>query len=155
MFQRGSLFIIQGVAKMKRYWIMLVALMVVTSTQAATQTQQPPEKLAQQAAESWLELVDSAKYDESWDKAASTFKAAVSKEDWKAAVQAARSPLGMKKTRKLKEANYTKSVEGAPEGEYVMIQYESSFEKQDQVTESITPMLDKDGKWRVSGYFIR
>jgi Protein of unknown function (DUF4019) len=140
---------------MKRYWIMPLVLIAVVSTQAAAQTQQAPEKIAQQAAESWLELVDSAKYDESWDEAASTFKAAVSKEDWKAAIQAARNPLGKKKTRKLKEANYTKSIEGAPEGEYVVIQYESSFEKQDQITESVTPMLDKDGKWRVSGYFIR
>jgi uncharacterized protein DUF4019 len=140
---------------MKRYWIIFLVLIVVASTHAATQTQQTPEKIAQQAAESWLELVDSAKYDESWDEAASAFKAAVSKEDWKAAIQAARNPLGKKKTRKLKEANYTKSIEGAPEGEYVVIQYESSFEKQDQVTESVTPTLDKDGKWRVSGYFIR
>ena len=139
---------------MKRYWIMFVVLIAVVSTQAATQTKQTPEKIAQQAAESWLELVDSSKYDESWDEAASAFKAAVSKEDWKAAIQAARSPLGNKKTRKLKEAKYTKSIEGAPEGEYVVIQYESSFEKQDQVTESVTQMLDRDGKWRASGYFI-
>ena len=140
---------------MKRYWIMLVLLIIVASPQAATQNQQPPEKIAQQAAESWLELVDSDKYDESWNEVASAFKAAISKEDWKAAIQAARNPLGKKKTRKLKEATYTKSIEGAPEGEYVVLQYESSFEKQDQVTESVTPMLDKDGKWRVSGYFIR
>jgi len=140
---------------MKRFWIVLFVLIVVASIQAATQTKQTPEKVAQQAAESWLQLVDSAKYDECWDEAASSFKNAVSKEDWKAAVQAARGPLGKNKTRKLKEANYTKSPEGAPDGEYVVIQYESSFEKQDQVTESITPMLDKDGKWRVSGYFIR
>jgi Protein of unknown function (DUF4019) len=140
---------------MKRYWITLVALIVGAFAQAAIQAQQTPEKAAQRAAESWLLLVDSAKYEESWEEAASAFKAAISKEDWKAAVQSARGPLGKNKSRKLKEAQYTKSLEGAPDGEYVVMQYESSFEKQESVTETIVPMLDKDGKWRVSGYFIR
>jgi hypothetical protein len=145
----------RGVIKMKRYWIMLVVLVAGVSAQAAIQAQQTPEKAAQQAAESWLSLVDSTKYEESWEEAASVFKAAISKEDWKAAVQSARDPLGKNKSRKLIEAKYTKSLEGAPDGEYVVIQYESSFEKQKSVTETIVPMLDKDGKWRVSGYFIR
>jgi hypothetical protein len=145
----------RGVIKMKRYWIMLVVLVAGVSAQAAIQAQQTPEKAAQQAAESWLSLVDSTKYEESWEEAASVFKAAISKEDWKAAVQSARDPLGKNKSRKLIEAKYTKSLEGAPDGEYVVIQYESSFEKQKSVTETIVPMLDKDGKWLVSGYFIR
>jgi hypothetical protein len=44
---------------------------------------------------------------------------------------------------------------GAPDGEYVVIQYESSFEHKQAAVETVTPMLDKDGTWRVSGYFIR
>jgi Protein of unknown function (DUF4019) len=145
----------RGVIKTKRYWIMLVVLVVGVSAHAVIQAQQTPEKAAQQAAESWLLLVDATKYEESWEEAASAFKVAVSKEDWKARLQSARGPLGKNKSRKLKEAQYTKSPEGAPEGEYVVIQYESSFEKQEAVTERIVPMLDKDDKWRVSGYFIK
>jgi Protein of unknown function (DUF4019) len=140
---------------MKRYWITLAVLIIAASAQTGIQAQQTREKAAQQAAESWLLLVDSAKYEESWEEAASTFKAAISKADWKAQIQSARDPLGKNKSRKLIEAKYTKSLEGAPAGEYVVIQYESSFEKQESVTETIVPMLDKDGKWRVSGYFIR
>jgi Protein of unknown function (DUF4019) len=145
----------QGVIKMKSNWIMLVLLTIGVSAQAAIQAQQASEKAAQQAAESWLLLVDSAKYEESWEEAASVFKAAISKEDWKAAIQSARDPLGKNKSRKLKEAKYTKSLEGAPAGEYVVIQHESSFESQESITETIVMMLDKDSKWRVSGYFIR
>jgi len=37
----------------------------------------------------------------------------------------------------------------------VVIQYESSFEHKQSAVETITPTLDKDGKWRVSGYFIK
>jgi hypothetical protein len=41
---------------------------------------QKPEELAQRSAESWLTLVDAGKYGNSWQEAASMFKAAVNKE---------------------------------------------------------------------------
>jgi len=46
-------------------------------------------------------------------------------------------------------------VPGAPDGEYVVIRFSTSFEKKQSAIESITPMLDSDGVWRVSGYFIK
>jgi hypothetical protein len=50
---------------------------------------------------------------------------------------------------------YTTTLPGAPDGEYVVIQYQSSFGKKNLAVETVTPMLDQDGVWRVSGYFIR
>ncbi len=119
------------------------------------QAQQKPEQLAQQAAESWLALVDSGKYADSWQEAAQMFKAAVSKEKWQSMVQPVRDPLGKLLSRKLKSATYTKTLPGAPDGEYVVIQYDTSFAHKESAVETITPMLDKDGKWRISGYFIK
>ena len=58
-------------------------------------------------------------------------------------------------SRKLKGAQYETSLPGAPDGEYVVIQYDTSFENKQSAVETITPTLDKDGQWRVSGYFIR
>jgi hypothetical protein len=43
---------------------------------------------------------------------------------------------------------------GAPDGEYVVIQYETSFEKKAFAIETVTPSFEKDGIWRVSGYYI-
>ena len=117
--------------------------------------QQKPEQLAQQSAESWLALVDSGKYADSWQESASLFKAHVSKEDWQKMLHASRDPLGAMVSRKLRSATYTKTLPGAPDGEYVVIQYETSFEHKQSAVETITPMLDKDGQWRVSGYFIK
>ena len=117
--------------------------------------QQAPEQLAQQSAESWLALLDSGKYAESWQQAASLFKAHVTKDDWQKMLGATLGPLGKNTSRKLKSAKYATSLPGAPDGEYVVIQYESSFEHKQSAIETITPMLDKDGQWRVSGYFIK
>ncbi len=133
--------------------VFLVTLLLCAS--AAAQPQQKPEQLAQQSSDAWLALVDSGKYADSWNEASQLFKAAVTKEQWQSALHSTREPLGKLISRKVKSASYTKTMPGAPDGEYVMIQYESSFEHKQSATETVTPMLDKDGKWRVSGYFIK
>ena len=120
-----------------------------------THAQQKPEDLAQKSAEAWLALADAGKYAETWDEAAQLFKGAVTKDAWIVAVKGVRTPLGAVQSRKLKSATYTKTLPGAPDGEYVVIQYDTSFANKKSAVETITPMLDKDSKWRVSGYFIK
>jgi hypothetical protein len=136
--------------------VVCVFLMVALWPQAAMiQAQQKPEDLAQKSAEAWLALTDSGKYAESWSEASTLFKNAVTKEQWAGALKGVRSPLGAVQSRKLKEATYTKSLPGAPDGEYVVLKFDTSFENKKSSVETVTPMLDKDGKWRVSGYFIK
>lgn len=133
--------------------ICLFALLLCASVAALAQ--QRPEQLAQQSAEPWLALIDNAKYAESWDQAAQSFKAAVTRDQWPSMLGSTRTPLGKVLSRKLKSATYTKTLPGAPDGEYVVIQYDTSFEHKQAAVETVVPMLDKDGKWRVSGYFIK
>lgn len=113
------------------------------------------EKAAVAAADAWLKLVDAGQYAESWAEAAEYFKNAVSKEDWQKSMEPFRKPLGALVSRTLKSTDYTTTAPGAPDGQYVIIQYDSSFENKKSAVETVTPMLDKDGKWRVSGYFIK
>ncbi len=112
------------------------------------------EKSAIASAIEWLNLVDEGRYDQSWDESASLFKTEVSKDQWQGLLKTNRSPLGKVLTRKLKLKHYTKSMPGAPEGDYVVLQYETAFEKKPSILETLTPMLDKDGKWRVMNYYI-
>jgi hypothetical protein len=113
------------------------------------------EKAAVEVAENWLLLVDREKYGESWDEAASYFQGAVSKPQWQQSMEAVRRPLGKKISRTLKSKNYHTSLPGAPDGEYVVIQFQTSFEHKQSALETVTPMMDKDGHWRVSGYYIK
>ena len=132
-----------------------LALALLLGVSSAVQAQQKPEQLAQQSADAWLALVDSGQYAESWQEASQLFKAHVTKEQWQDALRATRDPLGKMLSRKLKSATYKTTLPGAPDGEYVVLQYESSFEHKQSAVETVTPMLDKDGKWRVSGYYIK
>jgi hypothetical protein len=110
---------------------------------------------AQSAATTWLALTDAAKYGPSWDEASSLFKAAITKANWESALKGARTPLGTLKARKLRAATFTRTVPGAPDGEYVVIQFDTQFENKAAAVETVTPMREKDGSWRVSGYFIK
>jgi len=113
------------------------------------------EEAAVAASGAWVSLVDGGDYAESWNQASALFKSAVTKEQWQQSLKAVRAPLGKMVARKLKSKQYTKTLPGAPDVEYVVIQYETTFEKKQSAIETMTPMLDKDGKWRVSGYYIK
>ena len=135
-------------------WVAGSAMLLVFLSVPAP-AQQKLEQVAQQSAEAWLALTDSGTYGESWQQSAAIFKAAVTQSQWETAMRASREPLGRVISRKFLSAASTKSLPGAPDGEYVVIQYETRFEHKQSAVETVTPMLDKDGKWRVSGYFIK
>jgi hypothetical protein len=113
------------------------------------------EKKAAASADSWLKLVDNGSYEKSWEAAAELFKAGVAKDQWIETAGAVRGPLGKVLQRRLKSKQFMTSLPGAPDGKYVVIQYDTSFENKRSAVETVTPMLDKDGQWRVSGYYIR
>ena len=114
-----------------------------------------PEDEAQKSGEQWLALIDAGKFGESWETAAAYFKKAISKEKWESTLGAVRGPLGDLVSRKLKSAKYSKSLPGAPDGEYVVLQFDTSFTNKKVAVETVTPMIEKDGTWKVSGYFIK
>jgi opacity protein-like surface antigen len=129
----------------------VAALLLATAAHAGD----PAEKAAVDAADAWLKVVDAGEYAASWDEAAPFFKGAVGKADWEKALKGVRSPLGKLVARKVASRTYTEAVPGAPDGKYVVVQYETSFENKKHAIETVTPMLAPDGRWRVSGYFIR
>jgi hypothetical protein len=107
------------------------------------------------AAESWLALVDAGRQGDSWDQAADFFRESVPKVKWQTAVEAARGPLGVMITRKMRSVTYTHALPGAPAGDYLVIVYDTRFENLPRGTETVTPMREKDGSWKVAGYIIR
>jgi hypothetical protein len=134
---------------MSSSWILLAGAL------ASGWAQKTPEELAQAAAETWLTLVDAGEYENSWDSAAKLLQGAVTKEQWKQVAAGTREPLGKLLSRKVKSRSYAESLPGAPDGKYVVIQFDTVFEKKASAVETVTPMLDSDGSWRVSGYYIR
>jgi hypothetical protein len=131
----------------------LVPLTVIAADPAPKHDE--AEKKAVASADAWLPLVDQEKYGDAWESASAYLKNAIGKESFITALNGARKPLGKMKSRQIKSKEYRTSLPGAPDGEYVVMQFETSFESKKSAIETITPMLDKDGTWKVSGYFIK
>lgn len=149
---------------MKKHGLVLIALAAASLLlcPAISQAKSAPKKHSaaaasapQRAALSWLALIDSAKYAESWDAASPTFQSAVTKDQWVSQVRSARGPLGKLKSRTLKSGQHTTTLPGAPPGDYSVLIYNTTFEKQGAMQETVVLNHDKDDKWRVAGYFIK
>jgi hypothetical protein len=134
---------------------MLIVLALAVLSVASAHGQESGTAAAQTSVEEWLSLIDNQSYAASWDDAASLFKNAVTQEKWQAAVQTARGPFGPLKSRALKSATITKTLPGAPDGEYVVFQFNTGFEKKAAAVETVTAIREPDGRWRVGGYFVK
>ena len=142
---------------MKRllFIVVLIAVLANSSLVRKTLAGESETDAAKKAADAWLILIDSGKYSESWDQTAQMFKEHVTKEQWTNALNSVRSPLGNLESRELRTANYSKTLPGAPSGDYVVIQFDTNFEKKKSSVETVTSTKEKDGQWRVTGFFIK
>jgi hypothetical protein len=132
-------------------WAPLLSCGVANAAQAPS----GPNAAAVQATEQWLGLVDAGKYGESWDAAAPMLKNTTGRKDWIAYLKDKRERLGKVASRKLLKADPLKNVPGLPPGQFVGMQYLTAFEKLKKGVEVVVPVLDQDGKWRVSEYVVQ
>ena len=142
---------------MKQRVVLTILILTVASLAVAGQARADDEAVtdAVAAAEAWLKLVDKGDIDQSWETAAALFKGAVTQKQWNQKLTAARGPMGKIIWRKVEVSKYETSLPGAPDGEYVVIQFKAQFENKDNAVETVVPMKDPDGEWRVSGYYIK
>lgn len=103
----------------------------------------------------WLELADAQDYENTWRNSSEIFKSAIEMDDWRKSLKAARSPLGSLISRELENIASLNQPDGAPDGNYTKLTFESSFKSKHIALETVTLVEEADGHWRVAGYFIR
>ncbi|MEZ5653718.1 MAG: DUF4019 domain-containing protein [Burkholderiaceae bacterium] len=109
---------------------------------------------ASAAALTWLALVDSGKYRDSWHGLSAFARGAISADDFIQKLADARGPLGRAMSRKLSRSTPMTQLQGAPDGEYVVLEFDSKFANGTALTERVTPVREADGSYRVSGYHL-
>jgi hypothetical protein len=125
---------------------------------AQTFAEQPPavvETRAVSEAQKWLALIDGGHYSESWKQASAIVRGAVTEQGFANSMETFRKPLGNLLSRKVKSAQPMTELPGAPDGQYVVMQFETSFANKKTAIETVTFMLDQDGQWKSAGYFIK
>jgi hypothetical protein len=137
----------------------VVAVACVLAWSPAWAQHEEAEAKAVEAAKALLALVDAGKNFESWDTLAPYYRSVFFKEKWDAWLVNTRLPLGVVKSRTLAWKKYRTDLDLAPKGEYVVIMFKTVFENmpkgQKEQIETVVPMLQRDGTWRVAGYTIK
>ena len=110
------------------------------------------ETEAQAAANAWLASFDTGDGADNWLQSASVFKERVKQDDWQQKVDDQRRQFGRLKTRTLKGMGFTRQMDNAPDGEYFVMRYLSTYAKKDNVVEILVPTRDRDGNWKIANY---
>lgn len=119
------------------------------------------KKQALTAAKAWLMIIDKGQYEKCWSESSELIQKNVKQNDWANAIQQARKPLGKVVNRAVKMSQYTTSLPGAPQGEYVVIQFQTTFKNRPSAIETVTMRADsgsqedeKQKNWAGAGYYI-
>ena len=120
-----------------------------------TLQQMQAKEAAQAAATTWLRLLDTGMFAETWQTAATSFHSAITQDGWITLLKGGRPVFGDVVTRKLKAVTFTRILTGAPDGQYVVILYDTEFTKMKAAVETVTTGLQPDGSWKVDGYHIK
>lgn len=103
----------------------------------------------------WLGLVDSGSYQESWESASSLFKEKTSEAAWVKSITAIRTPRGAMNARYIATAGSTKSLSGLPDGDYIVLQFYTTFAEKGLALETITLTKAQDDAWQIAAYEIK
>ena len=130
----------------------MLSILLGLALTAGAEPQSPQPDLT--AANTWVSLVDAKRWDDSWTAAGALFKSRMPQRGWISTIQPVREPLGAVSSRSLKSVTRSKSLPGAPDGEYEVVQFQTSFANKAAATETVVLSHEASG-WRVDGYFIR
>ncbi len=104
-----------------------------------------------------IALIDAGQLAQLWDGASAVAKKQVKREEFIAAVQAARKPLGAVSAREWSVVRRQRNPgnDDVPAGEYASVETIVQFAGNRVGTELVTFRKDEDGTWRFAGYVLR
>ncbi|WP_420141010.1 DUF4019 domain-containing protein [Sphingomonas sp.] len=102
-----------------------------------------------QSAKAWLELVDAARWAESYAATGQSFRAQNTLDLWATTSEKVRVPLGRVVSR---VALSEESIPAPPDG-YQLVRFRTTFAAKPNATETLS-LARQDGAWKVAGYYI-
>jgi hypothetical protein len=144
----------------RRIGVALVLALFITglATRPARADDADPKQVAVAAIQAWLKEIDAGQFNQSWNDAAGTFQKALTSQRWVAISNAVRTQLGKCSNRTLASAvpqTQVPSPTGVQKGNFVVAQFDSSFENLKSATETVCAEKTPDGSWKVDDYYIK
>jgi hypothetical protein len=131
---------------------MLSIVLALALTSASEQkTAEPLPEVT--AATRWVKLIDAARWEDSWDAAGALFKSRITSPHWASTIEGVREPFGAVSSRSLTDITKASSLPGAPDGQYEILKFQTSFAHKKDAIETVVLAHEASG-WKVDGYFI-
>ena len=139
---------------MKKILFVLLAVTFFCLSACSSSGNPDAERAAVSVALDWLALIDGGMYGESWDVAAEKFKKDGSRKKWGTTLKMIRDPRGKALSREVQTARYKTRLPGATVGQYVVVKFDTVFEKKESSVETVITVMNNSGKWQVTGYAL-
>jgi hypothetical protein len=139
---------------MRNLLIFCLVLLIFTPVGCTSKISPEEEAAAVDGAKQWLALIDAEDYQAGWRQAAAFLKEKVPEDQWVKSMNTVRKPMGAVASRKVKATQFRTMMAQALKGEYLVIEFKTTFAHRPDLTESVTQMKEKDGAWRVGGYHL-
>lgn len=107
-----------------------------------------------QVANQYVSTLDKGLYADSWTQGSTIFQHTINQREWKIALGLARRRLGNVKSRTIKDVRIAWNPAGLPKGPYMVVEYETAFDKAPHSGETLTFNQDSSGKWKVLTYQV-
>jgi hypothetical protein len=133
---------------------MLLAALALGRAHAQSDPHQAEEQAAERQALGFLGYLDQGRFADSYAYTGMLIRTSLDRDTFAQKLESARNGTGAMVSRNLIDASYSTSVPGAPEGQYVILHYATSFANRQDTVETVTLAFAKS-YWRVSGYYIK
>ena len=130
-----------------------------TAAVSATPTKAPASNdpdlaLARKAALDWLAVVDTGKFEASFDEASAAFQKVQKKPDWAKGLSTARAGVGRFISRTFLNDEIRTALPNLPPGKYITVRFKTTFAKYATASESVTLVRDGARGFRTVAYFL-
>lgn len=111
------------------------------------------EDAARKAAAKWLALIDQGKFKDAWKQASQHHRPQITAADWESQIRSMCAAAGPLRERNFTAARNSRTLPGAPDGDYTILEFSTAFEKKSKALEIV--VLSREGNnWKAAGYSI-
>ena len=110
-------------------------------------------EVAQQSAESWLELLDAGDFPTAYDRTGSIFQESVTAGEFRNRMEERLALLGAFESRMLDSTVRLTTAPGLPTGDYLVFEFDGIYELRPDARERIT-VASESGEWPVIGIYL-
>lgn len=129
--------------------ILLAGLAISVSAESLSQAE------AENQARGFLQLLDQGLQDQAWFAMTPAFQALNDRTRWESRQQVIRTSYGSLTFRQLRRVSYRQTFSLSPDGEYIMVQFQSSYQRKAETVETVVLDCSVGPKCSVQQYILQ